>query len=146
MQPKYAFAGYPDAFVQRVMARHRDTFRQALDLGVKIAFGTDAGRFPHGANAEEFDLMVKAGMEPMRAIQAATSVAAELLRAERDIGTIGAGRLADLIAVSGNPIDDINVLRSVSFVMKGGTVVKRPAAHAGDRAQLVGHGMGGGTR
>jgi imidazolonepropionase-like amidohydrolase len=144
MQPQYAFAGYPDAFVQRVMARHRETFQQALGLGVKIAFGTDAGRFPHGANAEEFDLMVQAGMAPMQAIQAATSVAAELLRAEADLGTIAAGRLADLVAVSGNPLDDINVLRHVSFVMKGGTIVKRPVVQADFLRQVAGHAIGEG--
>ena len=146
MQPKYAFAGYSEAFVQRVMARHRDTFRQALELGVKIAFGTDAGRFPHGRNAEEFELMVQAGMKPMQAIQAATSVAAALLRAEGDVGTIRAGRLADLVAVFGNPLDDINVLRHVSFVVKGGTIVKRPAAQAKDLGQVVGHGIREGKR
>lgn len=142
MQPAYALGGYPEAFTQRIMARHRETFQLALERGVKIAFGTDAGRFPHGSNAEEFHLMVQAGMTPMRAIQAATSVAAQLLRAESDIGSVGAGRLADLVAVAGDPLDDINVLRTVSFVMKGGTIVKRPAALQADQiAQPVGYAV-----
>jgi imidazolonepropionase-like amidohydrolase len=141
MQPAYALAGYPEAFVQRIMARHRETFQRALDRGVKIAFGTDAGRFPHGANAEEFHLMVQAGMTPMRAIQAATSVAAELLRADTEIGSVRAGRLADLVAVDGDPLDDINVLRTVSFVMKGGTIVKRPAVQAEYLAHAAGYAV-----
>lgn len=142
MQPAYALAGYPEPFVQRIMARHRETFQLALDCGVKIAFGTDAGRFPHGANAEEFDLMVQAGMTPMAAIQSATSVAAQLLRAEADIGSVGVGRLADLVAVAGNPLDDINALRAVGFVMKGGTVVKGPAAVPAHLAQPVAYAVG----
>jgi imidazolonepropionase-like amidohydrolase len=129
MRPPYALAGYPDAFVERVMARHRETFRLALALGVKIAFGTDAGRFPHGHNAEEFELMVSAGMEPMSAIQSATSVAAELLRAEGEIGVVSKGCQADLIAVAGNPLDDINILREVQFVLKAGIVVKPLPTH-----------------
>jgi imidazolonepropionase-like amidohydrolase len=131
MQPAYALAGYPDAFVQQVMAHHRDAFRMALGLGVKIVFGTDAGRFPHGANAEEFHLMVQAGMEPMQAIQAATSVAAELLRAEDDIGAVRAGCVADLVGVEGDPLTDVNVLRDVRFVMKSGSIVKRLSPHGG---------------
>jgi imidazolonepropionase-like amidohydrolase len=126
MQPKYALAGYPDAFVQRLMTRHRETFRKALRLGVKIAFGTDAGRVVHGTNAEEFELMVQAGMEPMRAIQAATSVAAELLRMQDEIGAVKMGYAADLVAVAGDPLDDVRLLRDVRFVMKAGTVVKQP--------------------
>ncbi len=124
MRPQYALVGYPDSFVERLMESHRDTFRRALKLGVKIAFGTDAGRFPHGKNAEEFVLMVEAGMGPMRAIQAATSVAAELLRAGNEIGSIKKGCLSDLIAVVGNPLDDISILRDVRFVLKAGSIIK----------------------
>lgn len=146
MRPQYALAGYPDAFVQRLMARHRETFQQALDLGVKITFGTDAGRFPHGQNAEEFDLMVQAGMDPMRAIQAATSVAAELLRAEGEIGAVKQGGLADLIAVAGNPLEDVNILRDVRFVLKAGSIVKRPAAGVEtDVEQVVAQGSSVGS-
>jgi imidazolonepropionase-like amidohydrolase len=126
MQPDYALAGYPDSFVQRLMARHREAFREALRLGVKIAFGTDAGRVEHGTNAQEFKLMVQAGMAPMRAIQAATSVAAELLRMEGEIGAVKPGYAADLVAVAGNPLDDVELLRDVRFVMKLGRIVKQP--------------------
>jgi len=155
MQPAYALAGYPDAFVQQVMARHRDAFRMALGLGVKIVFGTDAGRFPHGQNAEEFHLMVQAGMEPMHAIQAATSVAAELLRAEDDIGAVRAGCVADLVGVEGDPLTDVNVLRDIRFVMKSGSIVKGLNPHGGQLragtdpridSTLIGMGSAAGER
>ena len=106
------------------MSRHAEAFRTALRLGVNIVFGTDAGRVPHGSNAGEFELMVGLGMSPMQAIQSATSVAAELLRLENEIGAVKPGFLADLIAVDGNPLDDIGLLKDVGFVMKGGVVVK----------------------
>jgi imidazolonepropionase-like amidohydrolase len=112
------------------MDAHREAFRKALGLGVKIAFGTDAGRVVHGTNAEEFALMVQAGMDPMRAIQTATSVAAELLRAEDEIGAVRKGHQADLVAVPGNPLDDIRLLRDVRFVMQGGVVVRQPVSAA----------------
>lgn len=127
MRPTHALAGYPDDFVRRVMARHREAFRIALDLGVKIVFGTDAGRVVHGTNAEEFELMMQAGMRPMRAIQSATSLAAELLRLDDQIGVVRAGYQGDLVAVAGNPLDDMRALRDVRFVMKAGHVVKRAA-------------------
>jgi imidazolonepropionase-like amidohydrolase len=130
MRPTHALAGYPDEFVRRVMASHREAFRKALGLGVKIVFGTDAGRVVPGTNAEEFDLMVQAGMDPMRAIQAATSVAAELLRLDDQIGSVRPGYLADLVAVAGNPLDDVKVLQDVRFVMKAGTIVKQPGGPA----------------
>jgi imidazolonepropionase-like amidohydrolase len=129
MRPTHALAGYPDEFVHRVMASHREAFRKALALGVKIAFGTDAGRVVHGTNAEEFELMVQAGMEPMRAIQAATSVGAELVR-RSDLGAVREGCVADLIAVAGDPLLDVRALRDVAFVMKGGTIVKEPGMGA----------------
>lgn len=122
--PTTALAGYPQSFVERIMARHSEAFRTALELGVKIAFGTDAGRVKHGTNAGEFALMVKRGMTPMKAIQAATSAAAELLRMEEEIGAVKPGLRADLIAVSGNPLEDVRVLEDVAFVMKGGAVVR----------------------
>jgi imidazolonepropionase-like amidohydrolase len=129
--PTTALAGYPDTLVQRVMARHKQAFQEGLRMGVKIVFGTDAGRVKHGTNAGEFALMVGMGMEPMRAIQAATSLAAELLRLEDEIGTVRPGLQADLIAVRGNPLEDIRVLQDVRFVMKGGRVVKEPTAVPG---------------
>ena len=91
---------------------------------MKIAFGTDAGVSKHGRNADEFELMVKHGMTPATAIQAATVNAADLLGLAQEIGTIEAGKAADIIAVSGNPLQDVTVLKNVGFVMKGGEVHK----------------------
>jgi len=101
------------------------TAGKAYKAGVKIAFGTDAGVYPHGDNAHEFELMVQAGMPPMFTIQAATLHAAQLLRHDRDLGSLTAGKLADLVAVPGNPLDDISLMKRVSFVMKEGVVYKR---------------------
>lgn len=103
----------------------RDNFRKAHDAGVRIAFGTDAGVYPHGNNARQFAYMVQYGMTPMEAIQAATVDAAELIGWPGDVGAIEAGRYADIIAVRNNPLDDIRVLEDVQFVMKGGVVYKQ---------------------
>src|SRR5271170_1176002 len=100
------------------------TAGRAYKAHVKIAFGTDAAVYPHGQNAHEFELMVAAGMPPMFTIQAATINAAQLLRHDKDLGSIAAGKLADVVAVPGNPIDDISLMRRVSFVMKEGVVDK----------------------
>jgi imidazolonepropionase-like amidohydrolase len=96
----------------------------AYRAGVKIAFGTDQGMAPHGTNGQEFALMMRAGMTPQDAIRAATTNAAELLDARADVGSVQAGRFADIIAVSGNPLSDVTELERVRFVMKGGSVVK----------------------
>jgi imidazolonepropionase-like amidohydrolase len=101
------------------------TAGRAYKAGVKIAFGTDAGVFPHGENAHEFELMVQAGMPPLFAIQAATTHAAELLKHDKDLGSLGAGKFADVVAVEGNPLENISLLKQVSFVMKEGVVYKR---------------------
>ena len=101
-----------------------DTFRRAYAAGVKIAFGTDCGVCPHGSNGKEFALMVSAGMPPMEAIQSATLVAAEVIGAEERLGSIEIGKLADLVAVEGDPIADIGLLQKVTFVMKEGVVYK----------------------
>ena len=100
--------------------------RKAIKGGVRIAYGTDAGVFPHGLNAADFPLLVDAGMTPMEAIQSATSVAAELLDMKGKLGQVTKGALADLIAVEGNPLEDIATLSRISFVMKDGAVFKRP--------------------
>jgi imidazolonepropionase-like amidohydrolase len=100
------------------------TAGRAYKAHVKIAFGTDAAVYPHGQNAHEFELMVGAGMPPMFTIQAATISAAQLLRHDKDLGTVTAGKIADVVAVPGNPIDDISVMKRVSFVMKDGVVYK----------------------
>jgi imidazolonepropionase-like amidohydrolase len=101
------------------------TFAKALKAGVKIAFGTDQGVAPHGDNGLEFVYMVEAGMPAMAAIRSATSVTAELLGMEKDLGTVEAGKIADLVGVPGDPLSDISAMTRVSFVMKGGTVHKR---------------------
>jgi imidazolonepropionase-like amidohydrolase len=101
-----------------------DTFAAAYKFGVPIVFGTDTGVSPHGDNAKEFALMVRAGMPEMEAIQSATSVAADFLDIGDSHGRLEAGKQADIIAVPGNPLDDISVLESVSFVMKGGAIYK----------------------
>ncbi len=94
-----------------------------MPAGVKIAFGTDAGVSKHGRNADEFELMVKYGMTPATAIHAATVNAATLLGLEKEIGTLEPGKQADLIAVAGDPLADVTVLKQVGFVMKGGEIV-----------------------
>ena len=100
------------------------TAGRAYKAGVKIAFGTDAGVYPHGQNAREFKYMVDAGMPPMFVIQAATTHGAQLLRHEKDLGSIAAGKFADVIAVEGNPLDDITLLQKVGFVMKEGVIYR----------------------
>jgi imidazolonepropionase-like amidohydrolase len=101
------------------------TAGKAYKAGVKIAFGTDSGVFPHGDNAKEFAYMVQAGMPPMFALQAATTHAAELLHKSDQLGRIAVGRGADVIAVPGNPLDDITVMQHVEFVMKDGVIYKK---------------------
>ena len=98
--------------------------QRAVPAGVKIAFGTDAGVSKHGRNADEFELMVKHGMTPATAIQAATVNAADLLGLGAEIGSLEPGKAADVIAVAGDPLRDVTLLKRVGFVMKGGTVVK----------------------
>src|ERR1700716_3343042 len=102
----------------------RDNFRKAFAAGVKMAFGTDAGVRPYGINAKQFALMVKYGMTPMQAIQSATSSAADLLGHSSEVGSIKAGKYADIIAVSADPLADVSVLENVKFVMKDGKIYK----------------------
>lgn len=101
------------------------TAGRAYKAGVKIAFGTDAAVYPHGQNAREFEYMVQAGMPPMYVLQAATTHAAELLHRADQLGQIQPGRAADVIAVPGDPLEDITAMQRVSFVMKDGTVYKQ---------------------
>jgi len=104
---------------------HRRNFTKALRAGVKMSFGTDAGVCPHGINARQFAFMVKYGMTPMQAIQSATSSAADLLGKSDVLGSLKPGKYADIIAVSGNPLDDIRLLENVKFVMKEGQIYKQ---------------------
>jgi imidazolonepropionase-like amidohydrolase len=104
----------------------RDNFRKAFTAGARMAFGSDGGVYPHGDNGKQFAYMVEYGMSPMQAIQAATVHAAELMGWPEDVGAIEAGRYADIIAVAGDPLEDVRLLENVSFVMKGGKVYKTP--------------------
>jgi imidazolonepropionase-like amidohydrolase len=101
----------------------RETFAPQK-AGVKMIFGTDGGVYPNGDNAKQFVTMVTWGMSPMQAIQAATVTAGEALGRSQDVGAIAVGRFGDLIAVDGDPLADVAILQSVSFVMKGGVLVK----------------------
>jgi imidazolonepropionase-like amidohydrolase len=107
----------------------RDNFAKAFKAGVKMAFGTDAGVYPHGDNAKQFFYMVKYGMTPAEAIQAATVNAATLIGRDKDVGAIEPGKFADIIAVAGDPLKNVTELEHVAFVMKGGTVYKNTLAH-----------------
>jgi imidazolonepropionase-like amidohydrolase len=108
---------------------HEVSFRKALARGVKIAFGTDAGPFPHGTQAKEFEYMTRFGMSPIAAIDSATLEAATLMGWQDRIGSLEAGKFADIIAVAGNPLDDITQLEHVKLVMKGGAVVRNDWSH-----------------
>jgi imidazolonepropionase-like amidohydrolase len=111
---------------ERMIGRkQREAFRAAHKAGVKMIFGTDGGVYPNGDNAKQFVTMVTWGMTPMQAIQAATVTAAEALGRTKDVGAIEVGRYGDLIAVAGDPLADVGTLSSMSFVMKGGVVVKQ---------------------
>jgi imidazolonepropionase-like amidohydrolase len=102
----------------------RENFQKAWKAGVKMAFGTDGGVYPHGDNARQFAHMVKYGMTPREAIRAATVHAADLLGWSDRVGSLEPGKLADVIAVGGDPLADVRQLERVLFVMKGGEVVK----------------------
>lgn len=121
----------PNAYPPDVLAKIKwrinvtgKSLEKAYPAGVKIAFGTDAGVSKHGRNADEFELLVKHGMSPMAAIEAAAVNAADLLGVSKDVGTLEPGKAADIIAVVGDPLADVTVLKSVKFVMKGGQVAK----------------------
>ena len=104
------------------------TFAKAYKAGVKIAFGSDNGVFPHALSGHEFVYMVEAGMPEMEAIQAATVNAADLLRISDKLGSVEVGKLADLVAVEGNPLENIELMTDVKFVMKDGVVSKNEFA------------------
>jgi imidazolonepropionase-like amidohydrolase len=125
---EYARLGYPEKIIEKertVGRTQRENFRKAVQAGVKMAYGTDAGVYPHGWNAKQFAKMVEWGMTPMQTIQAATVNAADLLGQGDRVGSLQPGRYADLVAVKGDPLKNISELERVQFVMKGGVVVRR---------------------
>ena len=109
---------------REVMPAARKNVAHAFASGVKVAFGTDAAVYPHGLNAHEFAVMVKLGLTPLQSIQSATINAADLLGWSDKIGAVEPGKWADIIAVDGDPLQDVTTLERVKFVMKGGEVVK----------------------
>src|SRR6266542_4359835 len=124
---EFAKLGYPEKIIEkeRMVGRtQRENFQKAAKAGVKLAFGTDAGVYPHGWNAKQFAHMVKWGLTPMQAIQTATINAADLLGWNDKVGVIAPGAFADIIAVDGDPLKDVTELERVKFVMKGGVVYK----------------------
>jgi imidazolonepropionase-like amidohydrolase len=121
-------SNYPPEFVakaKQIMSYQLQNFRKAVEAGVKIAFGTDIGVCPFGQNGREFNLMVQNGMTPMQAIQSATVAGADLLGITDKVGSIKQGKLADLIAVRGDPLSNIRLLEDVRFVMKQGEIYKQ---------------------
>jgi imidazolonepropionase-like amidohydrolase len=119
--------GVPEENINKereVGTRQRQSFTLAVDMGAKVVFATDAGVYPHGDNGKQFARAVRFGMTPSQALMSATSLTAELLGWEDKVGTIEPGLFADIIAVRGNPLDDISELEDVDFVMKGGVVYK----------------------
>ena len=122
-----ASMGIPQAQIQRSteMMRYRNaTFRRALEAGLPIGFATDAGVFPHGQNAREFVIRIENGEPPMDAITAATSLNAEIMGWENEVGSLEEGKFADVVAVPGNPLEDITAMERVFFVMQGGAIVR----------------------
>jgi imidazolonepropionase-like amidohydrolase len=113
---------------REVMPAARKNVARAFASGVKVAFGTDAAVYPHGLNAHEFAVMVKLGLSPLQSIQSATINAADLLGWSDKIGAVEPGKWADIIAVDGDPLQDVTTLERVKFVMKGGEVVKNEYA------------------
>jgi imidazolonepropionase-like amidohydrolase len=123
--------GRRDHWPEEYLRKNRETtdvqraaFTKAVRAGVNIAYGTDSGVYPHGQNARQFAYMVRYGMTPMQAIQSATINAARLLGKEREIGSMAPGKFADLIAVEGDPLTDIDVLRRVAGVIKEGKLYR----------------------
>ena len=124
---EYAKLGYPEKIINKekmVGKLQRENFQKAVEAGVKIAYGTDAGVYPHGWNGKQFKWMTRFGLSPMGAIQAATIHAADLIGIKDKTGSIKAGKKADIIAVMINPLEDVTSLENVQFVMKNGVVYK----------------------
>jgi imidazolonepropionase-like amidohydrolase len=121
--------GWPEEILRKnedTTDAQREGFQKAVKAGVKVAFGTDSGVYPHGWNARQLPYMVRFGMTSMQAVQSATIVAAELMGWDDRIGSVEPGKLADLVAVEGDTLEDVTRLTDVAFVMKGGEMLKRP--------------------
>ena len=119
--------GWPEEYLRKnreTTLIQRQNFRRAVEMGVPLAYGTDAGVYPHGLNARQFAYMVKWGMTPAQAIRSATSEAAKVIGREAEVGTLAPGKYADLIAVKGDPLVDVSMLERVQHVIKGGVMVK----------------------
>jgi imidazolonepropionase-like amidohydrolase len=115
----------PEEFIEKeklIGRLQRENFALAVRAGVKVAYGTDAGVYPHGDNAKQFFYMVKYGLTPAQSIRSATTDAADLLGRSADVGRVAEGRFADIIAISADPLQDVRALENVGFVMKGGKV------------------------
>jgi imidazolonepropionase-like amidohydrolase len=124
---RYKELNFPDSMLEKersIGRLQRENFAKAVKAGVKIAYGTDAGVYPQGQNGKQFITMVRGGLTPMQAIQAATASAADLMGWSDRVGSVAPGLYADLVAVSGDPLGDITELERVGFVMKGGVVYK----------------------
>lgn len=133
---EYKRLNFPEKILDKerqIGKAQRENFQRAVRAGVKVAFGTDAGVYPHGLNARQFRYMVRFGLTPMQAIQSATTSAADLLGWSDRVGSVAPGRYADLVAVDGDPLADITLLEHVNFVMKGGVVYKDSRQSTGVR-------------
>jgi imidazolonepropionase-like amidohydrolase len=125
---EYKRLGYPQKILDKealIGRTQRENFKKAAQAGARLAYGTDSGVYPHGWNGKQFAKMVEWGLTPMQAIQTATVNAADLLGWSDRVGSIQAGRFADIVAVNGDPLADIKQLENVAFVMKGGVVAKQ---------------------
>jgi imidazolonepropionase-like amidohydrolase len=127
LMENYKTLGFTTSMIEKanlVIPIARQHLSHAFQSGLKVAFGTDAAVYPHGLNGHEFATMVKMGLPPLKAIQAATVNAADLIGWSDRVGTLDPGKFADIVAVEGDPVADVSVLENVRFVMKGGQVVK----------------------
>jgi len=125
---EYGKFGTPQKIIEKeklVGRTQRENFKKAFLAGAKMTYGTDGGVYPNGFNGRQFAKMVEWGMSPMQAIQAATMTSATLLRWDKTLGSITAGKFADIVAVSGDPLQKISILENVEFVMKDGIVYKK---------------------